>query len=401
MSDYDFVIFLSENWDTFFRRYLLRVLADQSPMSKVLCVDRPVCLVTSPMRDPALWIKQVLGTDRLRKLSENLFLYRPWVFLHDHVAAKLPIMPVLNREWLRRQLKLVISSLGVRQERLITWIYDPFQEEYLGLLGERLLVYECYDEYAAWAGVPFFRTQDKLVAREKRILARADLTFVVSEALYERKRLFSRNVHVIPNAVDVRHFSSARAESTSLAEDVTNISNPVIGYLGNLTDRMDFVLLLELARTHPEWSLVLVGQMTKPLRNKGNWQALAELRQMANVHLLGLKSYEELPRYLKAFDVCLIPYVADDPFNIYCSPLKLYEYLGSGKPIVSTELRAVRPFGGLVRIARDAAEFEREVCEALVERDERLCRRRLEVAQENSWERRVEKIIAVIEECVV
>ena len=92
MSDYDFVIFLSGDWDTFFRRYLLRVLANKRPMSKVLCVDRPVCLVTAPLRDPARWIKQVAGRDRLRKLGENLFVYRPWVFVHDHVAAKLPVV---------------------------------------------------------------------------------------------------------------------------------------------------------------------------------------------------------------------------------------------------------------------------------------------------------------------
>ena len=400
ISSYDFVIFLSEDWDAFFRRYLLGVLAEQLPMSKVVCVDRPVCLVTTPLRDPVRWLKQTAGRDRLRKLSNNLFVYRPWVFLHDHVAAKLPFMPILNGEWLRRQLKGVINSLGLRQDRLIVWIYDPLQEECLGLVSECLSVYECYDEYSAWPGVPVLRTRGDLVAREERILGRVDVIFVVSEALYERKRLFNPNVHVISNAVDARHFGLARDESTRLAEDVTDISHPIIGYLGNLTDRINFALLLELARARAEWSLVLVGGTTTRLQNKASRRNFAILQQMPNVYLLGAKPYEKLPSYLKAFDVCLIPYAAADVFNVYCSPLKLYEYLATGKPIVSTDLPAVRPFEGLVRIARHVTEFEQQVAEALQEQGETLRQQRLAAAQENSWEKRVEEIIALIAGCL-
>ncbi len=396
MSDYDFVIFLSGDWDTFFRRYLLRVLANKRPMSKVLCVDRPVCLVSTPMRDPARWIKQVAGRDRLRKLGENLFVYRPWVFVHDHVAAKLPVVQVSNMMWVRRQVLSVMASLGLRKEHLITWIFDPFQEEYMGLVGERLSIYECYDEYGSWDEVRFFRTHDEIRAREKRILGKADITFVVSEALYESKCQLSRNIHIVPNGVDFKHFSPVYDERTTVAKDMVNVSKPVIGYLGNLTARIDFGLLCDLADIHPEWVIVLIGGKNAPIRDKNTRRYLDELEQRDNVHFVGPKPYEDLTRYLKAFDVCLLPYVVDDPFNINCSPLKLYEYLATGKPIVSTDLPAVRPFNGLVSIARDVEDFERKVTQALDERDGELRKLRLAAAQENSWERRAETVLEII-----
>jgi len=116
-----------------------------------------------------------------------------------------------------------------------------------------------------------------------------------------------------------------------------------------------------------------------------------------NVRLPGAKLYQELPVYMRDFDVCLLPYTTDDPFNIHCSPLKLYEYLATGKPIVSTDLLAVRLFDGLVRIAQDAREFEQQVAEALQEQDETLRQQRMAAAQENSWERRAETVLEIIE----
>ncbi len=397
MNDYDFVIFLSGEWDTFFRRYLLRVLAEQLPMSKVVCVDRPVCLVTTPLRDPTRWIRQLPRRNRLRKLSANLFVYRPWIYLHDHIGAKFPVIQAYNMAWVRRQLLSVMASLGLRKEHLIAWIFDPFQEEYMGLVGEKFSIYECYDEYASSDEVRYFRNHDEMLAREKRILGRADVTFVVSEALYESKCQSSKNIHVVPNGVDFKHFSSVCDEKITVAEDIENVSKPVVGYLGNLTFRIDFGLLRDLADMHPEWVIVLIGGKNARIRDKNTRKNLVELEQRGNVHFVGPKPYEVLPHYLKAFDVCLLPYVVDDPFNINCSPLKLYEYLATGKPIISTDLPAVRPFDGLVRIAQDTGEFEWQVAEALEERDEDLRERRLTEARENSWESRAKRILDIIE----
>ena len=120
------------------------------------------------------------------------------------------------------------------------------------------------------------------------------------------------------------------------------------------------------------------------------------IKNRPNIYYLGGKSHIELPYYLNIFDVCIIPYLRMHPQNVYCSPLKLYTYLTTGKPIVTTDLLGVHPFSDLVRIAHDVAEFEHEISMALAEGDECLERRRIEAARENSWEKQAEKILAIV-----
>ena len=110
---------------------------------------------------------------------------------------------------------------------------------------------------------------------------------------------------------------------------------------------------------------------------------------------MGQKPYGMLPNYLKAFDVCIIPYVANDPFNMSCSPLKLYEYLPTGKPIVSSDLPSVRDYSDVIRIARNYEEFEKEIMLALDERSE-LQERRKELAKNNSWDKRAKEVYEIL-----
>ncbi len=162
-----------------------------------------------------------------------------------------------------------------------------------------------------------------------------------------------------------------------------------------MSSRLDFGLLKWLMEAHPEWSLILVGpeDSTGP-PPKEAWRAL---RTLPNVHYLGSKPYGELPAYMAAFDLCLVPYIEDE-FNRYSNPLKIYEYLATGKPIVSTAIPEVERFGGLIRVARDYEEFERAAEEALAEDDGQRAAACQEVAAANSWSARAEGAIAYIEE---
>lgn len=122
----------------------------------------------------------------------------------------------------------------------------------------------------------------------------------------------------------------------------------------------------------------------------------AKLKSKTNVNFLGSKPYEELPNYMKFFDVCIIPYDQNDPLNINCSPLKLYDYMATGKPVVSTDLPAVRSFNKLVRIGRNKEEFEKQLMKAIEEQDGFLCKLRMAKAHENSWESRANDIIKIL-----
>jgi len=391
VDTYDWVIYLGEEWEGFFERHLIRELAQQLPQSRILCVARPVCLLTGPLRRPREFLAWLKQPEQITALDENLLHVRPGVLLHDHLAGRISLARQINRHWLRHQLYGAVERAGLRWGHLIALIYDPFQLEYLGLVGESLAIYDRYDEYAAAPGVPFLRTRSQVLKREQAILKQVDLVFVVSETIQCRVGKVHPRVHVVPNGVDVRHFGRAADPMAEIAPDVAGIPHPIVGYLGNVTSRIDFDLVGHLAASRPEWSVVLIGGVSETGFSMPN-----SLAKLSNVYCLGVRPYESLPDYLRAFDVCIIPYASDDPFNINCSPLKLYEYLATGKPIISTDLPAVRPFGDLVRIAQDAEEFEQQVAAALDERSEDLRRRRLAAARENSWRKRAQAVLEII-----
>lgn len=391
----DFVIFFPCDWETPWRgHYLIESLSAQLKHSKILCVENPVDLVISLVKHPKRWIMQQNRKNHLRKVRDNLFIYRPWIFLNTHIAAKVSIFQKLNFSWIKIQLDKVLKKNNFLLNSLIIWITDPFQEEYLSIRDGILTVFDCYDEYAEQINNSVFRTKHELLERERRILRKVDLTFFVSESLYENKRLSSNITHIIPNAVDTTHFGQAIKQSTLMADDIRRIPHPIVGFLGNLSDRIDFTLLNWLAVRNKGWSFVLVGGKGNNMNNK---QMLVSFGKNDNVYLLGNKPYCQLPMYLKAFDVCLIPFREDDFFSLSCSPLKLYEYLATGKPIISTNLPGVLSFNSLIRIARSKEEFEQHVKEALQENPE-LHEKRIKISEAHSWKKRAEEVIGILED---
>jgi hypothetical protein len=169
-------------------------------------------------------------------------------------------------------------------------------------------------------------------------------------SLYEHKRAHHRNIHPFPSSVDVRHFAKAR-EPQGDPDDQASIPSRRIGFFGVIDERLDVALVDEAAALRPNWHFVFVGPVVKidP----------AILPKRHNVHFLGPKSYDELPRYLAGWNVAMLPFARNDATR-FISPTKTPEYLAAGKPVVSTSIQdVVRPYAalGLVRIADAAKDF--------------------------------------------
>lgn len=395
-SSFDLVAFLSNDWFQFFRRYLLLSMAKTNINCKILCIQRPICFFTTPFLNKRKIINMFIKKQKLIKLFPNLFIYQPIVFLHDHLAPYVPFATKLNKKILRPQFAKKIEELGLRKDNLVAWISDPFQEDYLGLVGEKLRIYDCFDDYFASSGNSFFRSIKQLILRENRILREVDIVFTVSKELYEKKSNFNKKTYLLPNAVDAELFGRASDPSTPIPSNLSDFSHPIIGMIGNLNQRIDFDLIRYIGDAHPEWSIVIVGTWRYANPRVISSELKKRLKKMTNIHWMGHQPLEMLPNYLKAFDVCLIPYVPDDPFNISCSPLKLYEYLATGKPIVSTNLPFVHEYADVIRVGRNHEEFEKEIMLAL-EETSKLQERRKELAKDNSWDYRAKEIFSIIE----
>jgi glycosyltransferase involved in cell wall biosynthesis len=249
-----------------------------------------------------------------------------------------------------------------------------------------LVVYHCYDEYAAFRGA----NREQLEAQEARLLRRADLVFTVSPGLRERRVGLNPRTFVVRNGVDADYFGKALASETVVAPDIASIPRPIVGCVTRVVpEYFDAGLLREVFRKRPGWSLVVIGPES-PAHVSGG-QDLSELKAQPNVHFLGPRPFQSLPAHLKAMDVCAIPYRLTGNTRL-ADPLKMYEYLAAGKPIVSVPLGFADDVQPFVRTARDADEWIVAIEEALTLDSPDLRGARQAVAHNNTWDQRVEQI---------
>ncbi|MBE0447288.1 MAG: glycosyltransferase [Actinobacteria bacterium] len=290
-----------------------------------------------------------------------------------------------------RQIKDAMRELNFKDPILIVGGARP---ETLGHLGEKLSVYHCNDDYSAgteYMGVPY----DWLIKREREVLSKVDLVMVVSPRLLEKKSVEHGNVFCVPTGCDAAHFEKAADGKVNLPPEIASIKRPIIGFMGHINNRIDFDLIYDLATLRPNWSFIFIGG-PQPTVDKVK---LKRLESLDNIHMLGFKPKEVLPDYVRAFDVCLIPY-ADDEFNRSCSPIKLYEYLATGKPTVSIPIPALEEFKELIYLASGGEEFLDQIERALSESDKELQVVRMSVARQNDWNARAELYSDIIQRCL-
>jgi glycosyltransferase involved in cell wall biosynthesis len=279
--------------------------------------------------------------------ADGLTVVRPHLPRGDHRPAD---------ETLSRLLADLLAERGVHDP--VVWYYTPMALPWMEGVSASVVVYDCMDELSAFRGAP-----PALVELEARLLQRADLVFTGGRQLFEAKRDRAANVHCFPSSVEYAHFAQARKPQHD-PPDQAPIARPRIGYFGVVDERLDLDLIGEVARTRPEWQLVLVGPIAKI--------DVRDIPALPNVHHLGMKPYEQLPAYLAGWDVAMMPFARNEATR-YISPTKTPEYLAGGKPVVSTSIRdVVEPYArlDLVRIADTAAEMVDAIEAALAQRDD-------------------------------
>ncbi|HYB99187.1 MAG TPA: UDP-galactopyranose mutase [Candidatus Limnocylindrales bacterium] len=299
--------------------------------------------------------------------------------------------PVLSQDsdthaMLRLLVRDMMSEHGITS--YVAWYYTPMAMAFTDDLAPAAVVYDCMDELANFHGAP-----GELRHFEQELCRRADLIFTGGMSLYETKRDLHHSVHAFPSAVDVAHFARARAHAPDPA-DQAEIPHPRLGFFGVIDERMDVALIDELAARRPDWHIVLVGPVVKidP----------ATLPVRPNLHYLGGKTYQQLPEYLRGWDVAILPFARNDATR-FISPTKTPEYMAGGKPVVSTSIRdVVRPYGelGLAYIADDAETFEKAV-EAALAQDAEERQRKADAFLENiSWDKTWQAMHDLVESVV-
>ena len=379
----DIVCFSSIDWQFIWQGHqeIMSTLAANG--NRVLFVEntgvrapamRDLPRVTQRLRN---WWK---GTKGFRRERDNLYIYSPLLlpFPYSSVVRR------LNRSLLTRALNRWMRAAGFGRPIVWTFLPTPLIRDVMRDIGPSASVYYCIDDFASSS------TAARRIARsEEQLLREVDLVFVTSEKLREKAAQFSDSVSLFPFGVSYRKFESIRDAPGETPADLAALPRPVVGYVGGIHQWVDMRLLRDVARRMPETTFALVGPL----------QIDVSSGDAPNLHFLGKKAHDDIPRYIKGFDVGIVPYLLSDyTANVY--PTKLNEYLAMGIPVVATDLPEIRRFnadhGSCVAVAGDAGQFVTALQTALRPSTDEDRRARIEVARVNSWHARIVQMSALI-----
>lgn len=385
LQGHDLIYFGPGQWTGLWRNrhHLLSRFAGHN---RVLYVEPKIDLLTLRQRwRNGEWrfthLRRELQRGRVSQAQQNLYIYHSPTFAP--VSGRFPLSH-LTGIWWRACLRSSLRRLNFR--RPIVWLSQPEMVAQLGHWDEALTIYHVVDEYTAYQGVSA-ELAEWLRACERQLLGRVDMVLVVSPKLLEAKRTLNSQTYLVPNGVDVQAYRGP----AHVPDDVQSIPPPRLIYAGLIGARLDLKLLADLAERRPQWSLVLVGEAN----SRGVEEDIARLRHLPNVHFLGLKPPGAVPDYIRACQVCLLPYRLVSETE-YMDPLKLYEGLAAGKPIVATPVAALKAAGDVVTLVHTVAEAEQAVHNALSDKCEAMVEKRTALAEQNSWDIRVSRISELI-----
>ncbi|MFQ5646641.1 MAG: glycosyltransferase, partial [bacterium] len=283
-----------------------------------------------------VWVEKTISFNdfSLKKISRFLRFIRPPRRVKDNLTVltpppavplldKLPYLEYVNDFILLLFIKRNLKKLGF--DTTVFWSFSCYAEFLVGKFRERFSIYYCNDPFNAW-------DKSRRILKEKKLCRKVDLLLTPSKYLTEEKKKLNANTHTLLHGVDTAVYLKDHGIPP---EDISGIPHPIIGYSGPVREIVDIELIRFLAGERPGWSIVLIGpvvEMSQSARKK--WEALKE----PNIYLLGEKEVDTLPAYLKETDVDIFPYsTAFFEEYHYCQiPLKYFEYLSMGKPIVST-----------------------------------------------------------------
>lgn len=231
----------------------------------------------------------------------------------------------------------------------IFWYYTPMALNFTKRFKPTFTIYDCMDELSAFKFAP-----PELKVLEEELMKKADIVFTGGNSLYEAKKNQHHNIFAFPSSIDKKHFMQARQNQQEQA-DQANIPYPRLGFFGVIDERLDIDLIEKAATAKPDWQFVLIGPVVKIDPNT--------LPKNKNIHYLGNKSYQELPKYLSGWDIAMIPFAINESTR-FISPTKTPEYLAAGKPVISSSIRdVVNPYGNnqLVHICDGASDFVEKV----------------------------------------
>ena len=288
--------------------------------------------------------------------------------------------PTFDRFQMARHAKFVRAAVAKPNERIIALLFDPQFYPYIEHLQPCDVAFHAYDVYAHQSN-----WTDQKEKFQSDLLREASLVTASSAPI--ARHLKRPNVHVIPNGADVDAF--ANASNLPEPKDLTSIPHPRIAYVGAINRKVDLPLIEFIAKKHPEWHWVLVGRIEEKeiLQEEFTAAAFKSCLQLPNIHFLGQKDRREVPAYVGNMDINTMCYRGKgNGWWSARSPLKLYEYLSAGLPVISTPLESIKDHANIITLCDTPYEWIEAIkCNLKINNQEKYSQG-IRIASENSWD---------------
>lgn len=348
----------------------------------ILYVDPPFPVAEEQVRGISNDESGTLIVKNLQTINDALQIFRPLeISRFSYPDLDSNELLKMNQELLQCQIQKALFQLGWQHPLL--WLYDPRNVNLVDQLNPCGVIYDCVDSFRS-----FSWSHPHVSIWEEALVDRADVVLATSRALYQERLRKNRYTFLVPNAADYKHFSPWQGYEKPA--DITAISRPRLGFIGAIYEWVDLELLQVIADKSPAWNLVLIGPKQHGL----------QLPERSNIHWLGQRGYAELPAYVHSFDVALIPFLVNETTQ-HANPIKFWEYLAAGKPVVSTLLPEIPDVPGVVWRSENHSMFCNHCAQALELVQHPLSRNKIitkarAIAYANSWENRCKRILRIL-----
>lgn len=375
--DWDFI------WQT--HQEIMSTLAKSG--NRVLFIENTG--VRSPVLSDArrLW-KRFLnwkkGFKGIRKIGENLYVYSPLIlpFPYSKIAVS------INKFLMLSVIERWMDIMEFHDPVVWTFLPTPITLSILDPLGPGIVIYHCVDDLTSSS-----KGARRVEKAEVEVIKRANLIFTTSRKLYHRCASLNKETHLFPSGVNIETFKKIREREIDIPHDMRGITGPIIGYIGGLHKWVDIELVKKMALSRQDISFVLIGPKQTDLQGIG---------KLDNVHILGEKDGNDLPKYVRFFDAGMIPYKITS-YTEHVYPAKINEYLAMGKPVISTRIPEIVWFdrengGNFIHFIGNEKDLSSIIDVALKEKDIKLMEQRIAVSNTNSWVSRIEKMCGLIDD---
>ena len=393
MKNRDIVIVGIQPWDIEIGSNCKNIALEFAKNNRVLYVNPPMDRITRIKNKNKQSVQKRIKIAKgelsdIEIIEHNIWnLYPKTIVESINWISSHPFYKILNKrnsELFANNIKTAIQSLGFKN-----YILFNDSSMFLGLHLKNTLKPKLYTYYVRdnLVKVPYWRKHGERL--EPELIVTADLVVNNSEYYTEYSSEFNNNSIMVGQGCDVSMFNDLENEIKS-AEEFENIPSPIIGYVGSLTTlRLDIDLLEFIAKEKQDWNIVLVGPEDESFKQ-------SKLHQLSNVYFLGNKSIDELPSYIKGFDVAINPQVINE-ITIGNYPRKIDEYLAMGKPIVATSTKAMEMFNKYVYLGETKEDYINLIDMSLKEHNQEKAFERISFANTHTWENSVNNIYQAME----